>query len=186
MTERGMVDQALADRGPSGGLDKVGLQAGLINEDQPFQHVGHVRLEGFDPEPSPLGHLWPQDFAGEQRFFMAEAKPVQPFADRAAMHRHAMDRRHLGHDRVQRQVGLDPQPFAHPVRVTGQLALGMIALRLGCQAPRLALQDHHVVHEPRRDPEVPCSFSVSMPFLDKGDDPAPQFHRMWLAHSEPL
>jgi len=33
MAERGVVDQALADRSPAGGLDKVGLQAGFVDED---------------------------------------------------------------------------------------------------------------------------------------------------------
>jgi hypothetical protein len=64
-----MVDQALADRGPAGRLDEVGLEARLIDEDQPFQHVGHIRLASFDPDPAPLRHLGPQDFAGEQSFF---------------------------------------------------------------------------------------------------------------------
>ena len=68
VTEGGMVDQALADRGPARGLDEVGFQARLIDEDQPFQHVGHVRLAGLDPDPAPLRHLGPQDFACEQRF----------------------------------------------------------------------------------------------------------------------
>ena len=69
VAEGGMVDQARADRGPAGGLDEVGLEAGLVNEDQPFQHVGHVRLEGFNPHPASLGHVGAQDFAGEQSFF---------------------------------------------------------------------------------------------------------------------
>ena len=69
VAEGGMVDHALADGGPAGGLDKVGLEAGFVNEHQPFQHVGHLRLEGFDPNPAPLRDLWPQDFAGAQRFF---------------------------------------------------------------------------------------------------------------------
>ena len=69
VAEGRVVDQALADRGPAGGLDKVGLEAGFVNEHQPFQHVGHLRLEGFDPGPAPLGHVGPQDFAGQQRFF---------------------------------------------------------------------------------------------------------------------
>lgn len=69
VAEGGMVDQALSDRGPAGRLDEVGFQARFIDEDQPFQHVGHVRLAGFDPDPAPLRHLGPQDFAGEQRFF---------------------------------------------------------------------------------------------------------------------
>ena len=69
VAEGRVVDQALADGGPAGGLDKVGLEAGFVNEHQPFPHVGHVRLEGFDPGPTPLGHVGPQDFAGQQRFF---------------------------------------------------------------------------------------------------------------------
>jgi len=44
------------------------------------------------------GHLGAQDFAGEQGVFMAEAKPLQPCADRPAMHRHAMHGGHSGHD----------------------------------------------------------------------------------------
>ena len=64
-----MVDETLADRSPAGGLDEVGLQARLIDEDEPFQHVGHVGLAGLNPDPAPLGHVGPQDFAGEQRFF---------------------------------------------------------------------------------------------------------------------
>lgn len=90
VAEGRMVDEALADGCPAGVLDEVGLQARLVDEDQHFQHVGHVGLACLNPDPAPLGDVWPQDFAGEQRFFMAEAKPVQPFADRAAMHRHAM------------------------------------------------------------------------------------------------
>ena len=69
VTEGRVVDQALADRGPAGGLDEVGLQRGFVDEDQPFQHVGRVGLAGLNPDPAPLGHLGPQDFAGEQRFF---------------------------------------------------------------------------------------------------------------------
>ena len=69
VAEGSVVDQARADGGPAGGFDKVGLQTGFVDEDQPFQHLGHVRLEGFDPGLAPLGHLGPQDFAGQQRFF---------------------------------------------------------------------------------------------------------------------
>lgn len=116
---------------------------------------------------------------------MAEAKPVQPAAYRPAMHAHAVDRRHLGHDLVQRQIALGRQSCAQPVGVGRKLPLGMVALRLRRQAPRRALQDHHVVHETRRDPEVPRRLPVPVTFLDEGDDPAPQLDRMWLAHADP-
>ena len=69
VAEGGMVDQTLTDRGPTGGLDEVGLEGGFIDEDQHFQHVGHVWLAGLDPCPAPLGHVGTQLFAGEQRFF---------------------------------------------------------------------------------------------------------------------
>ena len=67
-----MVDQARPDRGPAGGLDEVGLErssAGVsipridplsrldIDEHQHFQHVGHIRLAGVNPDPAPLGHV---------------------------------------------------------------------------------------------------------------------------------
>ena len=78
---------------------------------------------------------------------MAEAKPVQPSADRPAMHGQAMHRSHLGHDLVQRQVALHRQPIPEPVVEAGQLALGMVALHLWQKAPALAFQNDHVVHE---------------------------------------
>jgi hypothetical protein len=69
VAEGGIVNQAFADRGPTGGLYEVGFQGRLIDKDKSFQHVGHVMLAGFNPDPAPLGHVWPQDFAGEQSFF---------------------------------------------------------------------------------------------------------------------
>ena len=68
VAEGGMIEQARADGGAAGGLAKAGLQAGFVDEDQPFQHVGHIRLEGSDPDLSPRGRLGPQDFAGAPRF----------------------------------------------------------------------------------------------------------------------
>ena len=117
---------------------------------------------------------------------MAEAKPVQPFADRTAMYRHAMDRGHFHDDLVQCQVALDRQPLAQPGAEAGQLALGMIALRLRHEATALALEDHHVVHEARRNPKVPRGLSMAMTLLNEDDHPAAKFHRMCFAHSDPL
>ena len=61
-----------------------------------------------------------------------------------------------------------------------------IALRLWQKPATRTLQDHHVVHKTRRNPEVPGSLPMPMPFLNKGDDPATQLDRMWLAHADPL
>lgn len=116
---------------------------------------------------------------------MAEAKPVQPSADRPAMHAHAMHGGQFGHDLVQCQIALDRQPFPQPAAIGRQFTLGMVALRLGQQAPARALEDHHVVHEPRRHPEVPRRLTMPVAFLNKSNDPTAQLDRMWLAHYDP-
>ena len=69
VAEGGMTDQPFADRGPAGGLYQVGLQRCLIDEHQPFQHVAHEGLAVRPPDVARLGHLRPQGFTGEQRFF---------------------------------------------------------------------------------------------------------------------
>ena len=109
---------------------------------------------------------------------MAEAKPVQPFADRTAMHAHSVHHRQLSHDLVQRQVALHRQPVPQPASVGGQLALCVIALSQRGKAAAVTLQDHHVVHEPRRNPEVPRSLPMPMTFLNKRDHAAAQLYRM--------
>ncbi len=76
-----MVNEALADGGQPVVLTRLVLSDVIVDEHKSFQHVGHVGLAYLNPDPAPLGHLGPQDFAGAQRFFMAEAKPVQPPAD---------------------------------------------------------------------------------------------------------
>lgn len=109
---------------------------------------------------------------------MADAKPVQPFADRSAMHAHAVGGVQLGADLIQRQVALDRQTIPHPTRVGGQLALGMIALFSRHKAPAFALQDHLVIDELRRNPEVPRRFTMPAPLLHKRDNSAAKLHRM--------
>ena len=114
---------------------------------------------------------------------MAEAKPVQPSADRTTMHRYAMNRGHLHHDLIQRQVALDRQPRAQPVVAGRKLAHGTVALRPQRKRPGLSLQDHKIVDEFRRHKEVPPSLAVPMTRLDKGDDPTTKFNRMRFFHS---
>ena len=109
---------------------------------------------------------------------MAEAKPVQPFADRPAMRRHAMHGGQLRDNLVQRQIALLRQPVPQPSGIGGQFALGMVALRLWHQATTVALQDDHVVHETRRHAEMPRGLSVPASFLNERDDTAPKLHRM--------
>ena len=67
-------------------------------------------------------------------FFMAEAKPVQPSADRAAMHAHPMHGGQFGHELVQRQVALGRQPRAQPGGARGKLARTKRVDTRKCQA----------------------------------------------------
>ena len=71
---------------------------------------------------------------------MAEAKPVQPFADRPAMHRDAMHRSQVADDLVQRQVAFLCETVSKPRRKAGQLASGLIALHLWQKPPALAFR----------------------------------------------
>ena len=61
-------------------------------------------------------------------FFMAEAKPVQPLANRLAMDGYAMNCRHLDHDLVQRRIALLRQPPPQP----GGKGASLPAARLPC------------------------------------------------------
>ena len=115
---------------------------------------------------------------------MAETKPVQPFADRTAMHLEAVNRGQFGDDLVQSKVALDRKPVLQPATVRGQLALAVVALRLGRKPAAFALQDHPVVPETRRNPKMPSGLTMTVPLFNKGDHPAPQLDRMWLAHSQ--
>ena len=103
---------------------------------------------------------------------MAEAKPVQPPADRAAMHAQAVNGGEVRDDLVQRQVAFGCDPVPQPGGTGGQPALGMIALALRCKTPTRALQDHHVVHKTRRNPKVPRGLAMPVPRFNKGDNPA--------------
>ncbi len=102
------------------------------------------------------------------------------------MHRHAVNRRQLDHDLVQRKVALLYQPRPHPIVVWGELALSSPTPRADAQAPALALQDHHVVHKARRNPEVTRSLTMAVTLFDKSNDPTADLNRMCFDHSQPL
>jgi len=116
---------------------------------------------------------------------MALAEPVQPTTDRRAMHAQAMHRRHLRRDLVQRQVTPDRQPVPQPPIKRRKLARTAPAKRLRRKPTTLPLQDHHVVHKARRHPEMSRRLAVSVPLLDKRNNPAPQLDRVWPAHHDP-
>ena len=102
------------------------------------------------------------------------------------MQRHAMNRGQFHHDLVQRQIGLGDQPLAHPTLKGRELAIAAMALALRHKPAAFALQDHHVIHKFRRNPEVTRGLSMPVPLLDKADNATAKFHRMWFAHPIPL
>ena len=192
MAKGRMVDEAHPDRGPAGGFDEVGLERCFVH--CPAGDCVAICREGMKTSLSSMLAMsgWRVSIQTLRRsamsgrrislassvFFMAEAKPVQPSADRTAMHRHALNCGQFGHHVVQRQVTLDRQPIPQPATVRGQLACSMIALRLGHKTACLAFEDHHVIHKARRHPKVPRRLSMTMPLFNKGDDAAAKFNRM--------
>ncbi len=90
MAKRGMANQPLADRGPAGGLDEIGLQrgfatrtfgssrktslSGMLRSSSVKRLIrginrGTERLTLGPPEAPRLRHIRPPGFAGKQRFF---------------------------------------------------------------------------------------------------------------------
>ena len=58
-----------------------------------------------------------------------------------------------------------------------------IALRLGIKRPGPALQQHHVVDEFDRNPELRRRSPVCVPFPNEINNALTKFHRKWLAHT---
>ena len=71
---RSMLDQPISELGPAAGLCHVGLEAGLIDKNQPFQMVAHEGLTARDPDGPVPRHIGPLLFAGPQIFFYARAR----------------------------------------------------------------------------------------------------------------
>jgi hypothetical protein len=124
--------------------------------------------------------------AASRVFFMAETEPVQPAADRGAMHLDPMRPRKLKPQFIQRQIALLGQPPPYPAVKPAQLAPPGIALTFGLKTAGFPPQLHHVIHEFRGNPEMPRRFPVAMPLLHKGDNPLAQLKGMWSAHDDLL
>lgn len=69
-----MLDQPFPELGPSAGLCHVGLEAGFIDKDEPFQMVAHEGLATRNPDGPVPRHIGPLLFAGPQIFFYARAR----------------------------------------------------------------------------------------------------------------
>lgn len=67
--ERRVIEQPLAPRRPSCGLDKLGVKRGFVDEDQPFQGPTHEGLAPRDPDLACAGDIGPPLLCGVQGFF---------------------------------------------------------------------------------------------------------------------
>lgn len=114
---------------------------------------------------------------------MAETQPVQPVADRSAMHRHAVHLLQLQAQLVQRQLALLGQPGAPPAAQAAQFAMSAaIALGLRVERPGIAPELDHIVDEFRRNPEMLRRRAVRIPLVDKRNNPLAQLKWMWFPH----
>ena len=68
MPERRMIDKPLANRRPAGGFDHLGVEGGLIDEDQAVQGLAHEGLAAGDPDATRQRHVRPVLLGGEQCF----------------------------------------------------------------------------------------------------------------------
>ena len=67
--ERRVIEQSFASRRPAGGLDKLGVERGFVDEDQPLQGVAHEGLAPGDPDLARAGHIRPPLLGSVQSFF---------------------------------------------------------------------------------------------------------------------
>jgi len=87
--------------------------------------------------------------------FVAEARPVQPAADRSAMHPQIMGGGQRIADCVERRTGMRHRQPHDPRVMTARLAPPRIALPPGVRRSGRPLQLHPVVRELRRNPKMP-------------------------------
>jgi hypothetical protein len=115
-------------------------------------------------------------------FFIAQPKPVEEPADRGAMNHHTTSCQ-LDAQIVQRDIAIvgntRGDPWAMRDQFTATWRMTLPGWRDRALRPP---QDHHVVDEPRRNPEMPSRFTMAVAFLDKRNDTRTQLYRMRLAH----
>jgi len=102
---------------------------------------------------------------------------VQQAADIGAVHNHAAAFQ-LDAQFVQRQFPCLSHPLAHERGMRRKLAsTRCMALATWLQRASLPPQLHQLVHETRRNAEMPGGFPVSMPLLDIRSNTLTQRHR---------
>ncbi len=112
---------------------------------------------------------------------MAEAKPVQQPANRRTVHDHIPFGQFQAQF-VQRQIAVLLNPLPDPRAMITQFPDAPIALALRRQRSGLALHDNHIVHEPRRNPEMRRRRTVCVTIFHKSNNTLTQLNRMRSAH----
>lgn len=112
---------------------------------------------------------------------MAQPKPVEKPADRRAVHVNATPGE-FDAELIERNLAIRGDTGLNPFAMRRQLAAWRMAL--SCRRKRAggSMQDHHVVDEPRRHPEMPGRLPMTVAFIYKPNDTRTQLDRMRLAH----
>src|SRR4029453_14628579 len=108
---------------------------------------------------------------------MAQPEPMKKATDIGAMHDDAASGEFHAQF-VQRQLAIRRHSLAHPIAMPIQLAATQMTLSSRRKRTSLTLQDHQIVYETRRHPEMPRSLPMAMAFLDKRNDTTTQGDRM--------
>jgi hypothetical protein len=113
---------------------------------------------------------------------MAQPKPLEEPTNRGAMN-HNTASSQLDAQLVQRDITIVGNTRGDPPAMCDQFAAsGCMTLPGRREGATRPMQDHHVVDEPRRNPEMPSRFPMAIAFLDKRNDTRTQLYRMRLAH----
>ena len=116
-------------------------------------------------------------------FFVCQAQTAQMPPNRNTVGFDALDLTKFDHQFIKGQVALFHDPASDPIRHASQFAMTTtVALLLGLKRPGGALQEHHVIHELDRNPELRRRSPVRVTFLNKINDPLTKLHRKWPAH----
>jgi hypothetical protein len=87
---------------------------------------------------------------------------------------------------VQRYIAIAGNTRGNPLAMRRQFTAAWCMTLPGRRDRALRpLQDHHIVDEPRRNPEMPGGFTMAIAFRYKRNHSHTQLHWMRLAHGRP-
>ena len=120
--------------------------------------------------------------SARRSFFGCQFEAVQAAPDQDAVDLDPEPVAQLDHQFIKGQVALLPDPPRDPVHHARQLAVPTaVAPGLGLQRAGSEFQQHHVVHELDRNPELRRRSPKGMTFLNKIKDALTKLQRKWLA-----